>query len=110
MTSFLNDTRRSDLAAQLAMLGMSQDDIDHLILVEDDLFEVDTAMAAHVLVVAKTRDSGELEVAHMALTILQTLMEEALERGHAEEDFPMMLHAVKDDLQVSFNMKTTTLQ
>lgn len=110
MTSFLNTERRHDLAAQLALLGMAQADIDHLTLVEDDLFEVDLAMSAHVLVVCQTRDQGMVEHAHLAMTILQSLMEEALERGHEEADFPMMLHAIRDDLHTTFRFGTTTLQ
>lgn len=110
MKTFLNDERRSDLAAQLAVFGMSQEDIDHLTIVPDDLFEVDLTMSAHVLVVCQTRENGQWELAQTALTILQTLMEEAMERGHAETDFPMMLHAVRDDLKANFNIPPTTLQ
>lgn len=110
MKTFLSDERRSDLAAQLAILGMCQEDIDHLTIVPDDLFEVDLAMLAHVLTVVQTRDEGRTKIAHMGLTILQTLMEEAYERGHTDDDFPMMLHAVEDDLKAKFNMTTTPLQ
>lgn len=107
MKSFLNDERRRDLAATLAAQGMCQADIDHLTLVEDDLFEVDLAMSAHVLVVCQTRDQGMMEHSYMALIILQAMMAEAMERGHEEHEFPMMLHAVQDDLKSSFGLGRT---
>lgn len=107
MTSFLNESRRRDLAATLAAQGMCQADIDHLTSIEDDLFEVDLAMSAHVLVVCQTRDQGMVEHAHLALTILQSIMAEAMERGHDEHEFPMMLHAVQDDLKTTFGMGRT---
>jgi len=107
MKTFLNDERRDALTSQLTDLGITSDDIAVFTNVEDDLFEVDTAMAAHVLVMVRTRENGQWEHARIGLLILQTLMEEAMERGHTETDFPMMLHAVQDDLKVSFGMGTT---
>src|SRR5882724_2027875 len=110
MKTFLNDERRNALISQLTALGIKPDDIAVFTNVEDDLFEVDTAMAAYVLVIVQTRENGQWEHARIGLLILQTLMEEAKERGHAETDFPMMLHAVQDDLLTKFNVTTTTLQ
>src|SRR5882672_6441171 len=109
MKTFLSDERRNALTSQLTDLGITSDDIAVFIGVEDDLFEVDTAMAAHVLVVVQTRENGQWEHARIGLLILQTLMAEALERGYPETDFPMMLHAVKEDYSRLTN-STTTLQ
>jgi len=110
MKTFLSNERRDALTSQLTTLGVKPDDIAVFIGVEDDLFEVDTAMAAHELIIVQTRENGQWEHARIGLLVLQTLMEEAKERGHAETDFPMMLHAVQDDLLNKFNATTTTLQ
>ncbi len=110
MNNFLSENRHQELAAKLREMGMSQADIDYLTVIEDDLLEVDTAMAAHVMVAAQTRTDGLWEHARLAITILQAIMEEAMERGHAEQDFPLMLHAVRKDLREGFGIEPPTLQ
>jgi hypothetical protein len=105
MTPFLSQDKQKDLIEKLTGLGMKLDDAKKFAEIEDDMVEVDLAMSAHVLCVAHFRKllnekpSKEATIeATKGLVCLTTLMKEAIDRGLGENDFPLALAVIKNDL------------
>lgn len=71
---------------------------DKVLNVPDDLAEVDLNMTAHVLAIKMFLEKGEDAQASIGLVFLMAFMEEAQSRGLGENDFPISLEAIKDDL------------
>lgn len=101
MTYFLNKQRRAEAIKLLNLGGVNE---DHSTIrqftsdVEDDLDKVDEAMLFHVLAVAKLRAKGSMQSALVGIVCLKLIMDEGMERGLGENDFPRSLQAIKDDL------------
>lgn len=104
MKYFLSEQRRAELTNALLDVGEHFNRIEVVTDVEDDLFEVDLALAAHVQIVIESREAENVDHAAIGLLCSLVLMEEAQERGLGEDSFPMMLQAIKQDLSGRFGM------
>lgn len=101
MTYFLNEKRRAEVIRIMNLDGTHEDCSairQFTSDVEDDLDKVDEAMLFHVLAVAKLRAKGSMQSALVGIVCLKLIMEEGMERGLGENDFPRSLQAIKDDL------------
>lgn len=101
MKYFLSDKRRQELDK---LMGLTQNpdekkSIKQLTLdVPDDIAEVDRAMLIHVKTISLLRDKGLHMSALVGMACLKFLMEEGQDRGLREDDFPLSLAEIKDQL------------
>lgn len=101
MSYFLNEQRRAEVIRLMKLDGIHEDcsAIRRFTSdVEDDLDKVDEAMLFHVLAVTKLRAKGSMQSALVGIVCLKLIMEEGMERGLGENDFPRSLEAIKNDL------------
>lgn len=98
MTRFLSPERQQQLIVKLTEMGMALPGANQMSSIEDDMHEVDLTMLAHVEWVVHYRNLGNFEESVKGVVCLETIMEEAMERGFAETDFPLSLAAIKTDL------------
>lgn len=102
MKKFLSEQRLAKLKSDIR--GMNNDNkipehaFDRMLSTPDDLQEVDLTLTAHVMAVGMFRRNGKMDVSLLGMTIIKAFMEEAMERGLGENDFPISLQAIKDDL------------
>jgi len=99
MKRFLSPNRQKKLLETLIGLGVHVKIANEFVSVPDDMHEVDLVMKAHVLSVALCRKLNKMDEACKGLACLATIMAEGIDRGLGEDDFPMSLKAIKDDLR-----------
>lgn len=105
MPYFLSEERRAKLRESLLQEGVSEDKIDHMLDVEDDMDEVDAALSAHIATIdyfSLRKKAGDTEAEKEMLkgaSVLLMFIEEATERGYGENDFPHALRSVCHSLR-----------
>ncbi len=107
MKYFLKEPKRTELVEALTKAGVDQEGAEGMVNVKDDLRMVDLVMTSHVLAISHCRNIGKEEEALKGLACISAFMAEAITRGLGEDDFPMSLAAIKDDLM---ERGVTTLQ
>jgi hypothetical protein len=104
MTYFLPEGKRKELIDALVKCGMHQDSATNFAEVEDDMLQVDINLKTHAECITHFREQVAKGKAHhekhvnQGLLILTALMDEAINRGLGETDFPMSLEYIKNEV------------
>lgn len=98
MKYFLSEERRKKLFDLLVEADIPETKALQFAGVKDDLKAVDEDMLIHVKCIQRFRAIKDDLNTAVGLAILVTYMDEAMSRGLNENDFPLSLVAIKDDL------------